>query len=96
MLQEAEEILERRVRPYLRSHGGDVSIRACSGRVLTVELTGECSVCPSASLSTRQMIFDSIHHELPEIESVELYAPVNEEDLELARRILRHDDPSTI
>ena len=42
MKEKVEAILDEQVRPYLRSHGGDVRIRELRDGVLYVELLGQC------------------------------------------------------
>ena len=50
--QEIERALDERVRPRLRLHGGGVELVCLRGGVLRVRLTGACSGCPSAALTT--------------------------------------------
>lgn len=90
MIAAIEAVLESKIRPYLTSHGGDVKIHSYSGGVLSVELTGQCSGCPSAELSTRQFIAEEIYRELPEVQEVLLHTAVSGDLLDLARKILEH------
>lgn len=88
--QEVERVLEEKVRPMLREHGGAVWLLDCADGVVSVELLGACSGCPSADLSTRGFIEDTIRAELPEVERVELMNAVSPELLEMVRAILHH------
>lgn len=92
MLERIEQVLEEQVRPMLRSHGGEVRLTGYVQGVVTVELLGACSGCPSADLSTRGFIEETLLQELPEVERVELTRAVPPELMELARKILRHDN----
>ena len=83
--QRIEAILEEKVRPMLRSHGGEVRLDG------SVELLGACSGCPSADLSTRGMIEDILRAEVPEVTSVELTQAVDPELLAFARKLLGHE-----
>ena len=88
--QEVERVLEEKVQPMLREHGGAVRLLDCADGVVSVELLGACSGCPSADLSTRGFIEDTLRAELPEVERVELMNAVSPELLEMARAILHH------
>ena len=79
------------MRPMLREHGGAVRLLECADGVVSVELLGACSGCPSADLSTRGFIEDALRAELPQVERVELMNAVSPELLELARAILNHE-----
>lgn len=89
--QEVERILEEKVRPMLRGHGGAVRLLDCVDGVVSVELLGACAGCPSADLSTREFIENTLRAVLPEVERVELVSAVSPELMEMARAILRHD-----
>lgn len=85
-----EAVLEAKVRPLLRGHGGDVRLVSIEGTVVGVELLGACSGCPSADMSTRSFIEETLRMELPELGQVELTQSVSPELLEFARSILGH------
>lgn len=89
--QEVEQVLEEKVQPMLRGHGGAVRLLDCADGVVSVELLGACSGCPSADLSTRGFIEGALRAELPEVERVELMNAVSPELLELAKAILNHE-----
>ncbi len=86
--QKVEQVLEQSVRPLLHSHGGEVRLIQCQDGCVTVELMGACSGCPSADLSTRGFIEDTLRSELPEVTSVVLFHTVSSELLEAARQLL--------
>ena len=89
--QRIEAILEEKVRPMLCSHGGEVRLDGYADGVVSVELLGACSGCPSADLSTRGMIEDILRAEVPEVTSVELTQAVDPELLAFARKLLGHE-----
>ena len=89
-VQKVEEILEEKVRPMLRGHGGQVRLVDCADGVVSVELLGACSGCPAADLSTRGFIEDTLRAELPEVKQVRLTNTVSPELLEMARQLLEH------
>ena len=89
-----ESVLEERVRPMLKSHGGEVRVVGWENGTVVVELLGACSGCPSADLSTKGFIEDVLQAEFPEVNGVELYRPVSSEMLEFARKILQNKEKS--
>lgn len=92
MREQVERVLEEQVRPMLHSHGGEVRlIDICDGKVL-VELQGACAGCPSADLSTRGFIEDTLKAAIPGLTAVELEQTVSEELLDFARNILRGEE----
>ena len=91
MLKAVEQVLNERVRPALRAHGGEVKVVELEGAVLRVELLGQCSGCPSACLTTESLIEKEITEALPEIRRVVLVQTVDESLLAQARALLgRH------
>ena len=54
MIERIDEVLEKKVRPALLSHEGDVQIVEYADGVLKIRLTGHCSGCPSARLRSRK------------------------------------------
>ncbi len=90
--QRIETVLNEQVRPVLGSHGGQITLKGVQDGVVYVTLSGACSGCPSADLSTRGFIEDTLRAAVPEVERVELEHPVSDELLAFARRILSHKD----
>lgn len=89
--QRIEAVLEEQVRPFLQSHGGEVTLMDYQDGVLTVELLGSCAGCPSADLSTKSLIEDAVRQAVPEVHAVELSLGVSPHLLDFAKRILRHE-----
>lgn len=50
-LKRVEAVLDEKVRPSLRSHGGAIEVDRLENRVLYVKLLGQCAGCPSADLT---------------------------------------------
>ena len=65
-----KEILERDVRPYVESDGGQVNFAGFEGGVVQVILQGACAGCPSSSITLKMGIEARLKEEIPEVESV--------------------------
>ena len=88
MIERIEEVLEKKVRPALLSHEGDVQIVEYADGVLKIRLTGHCSGCPSARLTTEELIAAEVQKEIPEVVLVNEISP---ELLDFARKLLNHN-----
>ena len=91
MIKRIEQVLEEKVRPALLSHEGDVQIVEYADGVLKIRLTGHCSGCPSARLTTEELIAAEVQKEIPEVKEVVLVNEVSPELLDFARKLLNHD-----
>jgi Fe-S cluster biogenesis protein NfuA len=60
------------VRPYLRSHGGNVELLGVSDGVVRLRLEGSCHGCPSSALTMKQTIEEAILARAPDMMAVEV------------------------
>lgn len=92
-LNEIEQVLDARVRPALRRHGGEISLVELDGKgILRVRLTGQCAGCPAADLTNEELIERELTQALPGlVRQVVLVQPVSEDLLAQARAILAHE-----
>ncbi|MFM1905080.1 MAG: hypothetical protein RLZZ440_2980 [Planctomycetota bacterium] len=60
------------VRPYMQSHGGDVTlVEVRDGRAF-VQLSGSCQGCSMSAATLRDTVEESLREHVPEIEGVEV------------------------
>src|SRR4051812_20517328 len=62
------------VRPYLGSHGGDVSLLEVDGDVVRLQFSGSCKSCPSSAVTLELAVEDAVRAAAPEIASIEVVA----------------------
>jgi Fe-S cluster biogenesis protein NfuA/nitrite reductase/ring-hydroxylating ferredoxin subunit len=62
------------VRPYLGSHGGDVSLLDVDGDVVRLQFSGSCKSCPSSAVTLELAVEDAVRAAAPEIASIEVVA----------------------
>ena len=67
MLQALEQ-----VRPYLRSHGGNVELLEVRDGVVRLQLEGSCHGCPSSAVTMKQTIEEAILAKAPDMVAVEV------------------------
>jgi Fe-S cluster biogenesis protein NfuA/nitrite reductase/ring-hydroxylating ferredoxin subunit len=63
------------VRPYLGSHGGDVSLLGVDDGVVRLQFQGSCKSCPSSAVTLELAVEDAVRAAAPEISSIEVVAP---------------------
>lgn len=89
-LKKIETVLEEKVRPSLRAHGGEVQVDRLEGKTLYVKLLGQCAGCPSADLTNETLVEAEVVKALPElVEKVVAIQDVSDELWEQAKRLLR-------
>lgn len=59
------------VRPYLRSHGGNVELLGIQDGIVQLQLEGSCHGCPASSLTLRTAVEDAIRTAAPEVVRIE-------------------------
>lgn len=93
-LQEIEQVIQERVRPALLDHQGDVKVLSFRDGICRIRLLGKCSNCPSAKLTTEELIGKQIMDVLPYVKDVVLVDEVSPELLDFARKLLNHEVPA--
>lgn len=87
-LAQIEDVLTKEVRPSLASHQGDVVVTEYTNHILRIRLTGKCSGCPSAMLTTEELIATKVKEHCPDVEDVILVSGVSDDLLAQAKAIL--------
>ena len=86
MEEKIRKIIEEQINPVLGEHSG--------GAVLTdfqdgVRLTGACSSCPSAQMTTEDIVKEVLMEEIPELVDVKLDTSVSDELIDFAKKLMR-------
>ncbi len=64
------QILETKVRPAVARDGGDIKFKEFKDGIVTVNLQGSCSGCPSSTMTLKQGVQNLLCHYIPEIKEV--------------------------
>jgi len=59
------------VRPYLKSHGGNVELLGVEGGVARLRMQGSCDGCPSSAMTLKLAIEEAIQKAAPDLEGIE-------------------------
>ena len=65
------EVLNSKIRPAVAKDGGDITFKSFKNGVVTVELKGSCSGCPSSVMTLKQGVQNLLCHYISEVKSVE-------------------------
>ena len=64
------KILETKIRPTVARDGGDIKFKKYNNGIVTVQLQGSCSGCPSSIMTLKQGVQNLLCHYIPEIKEV--------------------------
>ena len=89
-IKRIEAVLDEKVRPTMRAHGGEIQIDRLENGVLYVKLLGQCAGCPSADLTTENLVEMELKTALPDlVRQVVAVQTVSDELWEQAKKLLR-------
>ena len=89
-LKRIDAVLDEKVRPSLRAHGGEIETDHLEDGVLYVKLLGQCAGCPSADLTNETLVEAELVSALPElVRKVAVIQTVSDELWEQAKKLLR-------
>ena len=71
IINKINEVLDSKIRPAVAKDGGDITFKSFTNGVVTVELKGSCSGCPSSIMTLKQGVQNLLCHYIPEVKSVE-------------------------
>jgi Fe-S cluster biogenesis protein NfuA len=71
IVNKINEILDAKIRPAVARDGGDITFKSFKDGIVTVELKGSCSGCPSSVMTLKQGVQNLLCHYIPEVKSVE-------------------------
>ena len=64
------QILETKIRPAVARDGGDIKFKKYNNGIVTVQLQGSCSGCPSSIMTLKQGVQNLLCHYIPEVKEV--------------------------
>ena len=70
IITKINEVLNSKIRPAVAKDGGDITFKSFTDGVVTVELKGSCSGCPSSIMTLKQGVQNLLCHYIPEVKSV--------------------------
>lgn len=71
LVKQIKELIETRVRPAVAQDGGDIIFHGFEDGIVTLELHGSCSGCPSSTVTLKNGIENMLKHYVPEVIAVE-------------------------
>lgn len=74
-----------------RGMAGDMTITSFSNGILKFKFTGMCSNCPSAWITTEELVKNEILSNVPEVKDVQMEFAVSDELIDMAKKLLNHE-----
>ena len=71
IIDKINEVLDSKIRPAVARDGGDITFKSFKDGIVTVELKGSCSGCPSSIMTLKQGVQNLLCHYIPEVKNVE-------------------------
>jgi len=71
VVNKINEVLDSKIRPAVARDGGDITFKSFKDGIVTVELKGSCSGCPSSIMTLKQGVQNLLCHYISEVKSVE-------------------------
>ena len=71
IVNKINEVLDAKIRPAVARDGGDITFKSFKDGIVTVEVKGSCSGCPSSIMTLKQGVQNLLCHYIPEVKSVE-------------------------
>ena len=71
VINKIKQVLDEKIRPAVAKDGGDITFKSFDNGVVTVELKGSCSGCPSSIMTLKQGVQNLLCHYIDEVKSVE-------------------------
>ena len=70
-INKINEVLDSKIKPAVAKDGGDIKFKSFKNGIVTVELKGSCSGCPSSIMTLKQGVQNLLCHYIPEVKNVE-------------------------
>lgn len=68
--EHVEQVLEK-LRPGLKSEGGDIELIDVKGDIVYVKLIGACGTCPMSTLTLKNLVEAAVKKEIPAVKAVQ-------------------------
>jgi len=70
IIEKINEVLDTKIRPAVAKDGGDIKFKSFKNGIVTVELQGSCSGCPSSIMTLKNGVQNLLQHYISEVKSV--------------------------
>ena len=64
------KILDSNIKPAVARDGGDIKFKKFKDGIVTVQLQGSCSGCPSSTMTLKQGVQNILRHYIPDVKEV--------------------------
>ena len=83
-----EEILDKKVRPKLLEHEGNIELVDIRNQIAYVKMTGHCSGCPSAIYTLESIVKEEVCANTDIVKDVKLHQEVSDDLIAFAKSLM--------
>ena len=88
MIEKIEQLISEKIRPVLAEHNGDISLVSFEEGIVKVRMLGQCAGCPSAMITTEEVIKKELMDTFPEIQDVFVVQESSPELIAFAKQLM--------
>ncbi|MBO5657749.1 MAG: NifU family protein [Agathobacter sp.] len=88
MIEKIEQLISEKIRPVLAEHNGDISLVSFEEGIVKVRMLGQCAGCPSAMITTEEVIKKELMDTFPEIKDVFVVQESSPELIAFAKQLM--------
>ena len=88
MIEKIEQLISEKIRPVLAEHNGDISLVSFEEGIVKVRMLGQCAGCPSAMITTEEVIKKELMDTSPEIKDVFVVQESSPELIAFAKQLM--------
>jgi len=91
MFRKVSNVINKKIRPKLERHYGDIKLIKVEDGIVEVKLLGACSGCPSAKITLEEIVLADLQSEIDEVKEVVLVTEVSQELIDIAKKMLNNE-----
>ena len=84
-----QNVIDNKINPVLIKHNGSARLSSYENGIVWVKMEGACGNCPAAKDTIENVVKKVLREDIPEVTDVLLDDSIDEDMLEIARKLLR-------
>lgn len=90
--KEVKKVIDEDISPIISTHGGQIQLESVKDGVVTITLLGNCNGCPSAQITTEEIVKEILTQKLPnKIKNVVLSNGISDEMWRYAKNLIKNN-----
>lgn len=89
--KEVNKVIKEDISPIIATHGGQIHLESVKDGIVTIALLGNCNGCPSAQITTEELVKEILIQKLPDkIKKVVLSNGISDEMWRYAKKLIKN------